>query len=97
MSTTQKIALSLLIPFLFLTAYALYSVGLLEIFAYHLRSPAGWQVFTDLVISLIIVLNYMIPELRSAGKSVWPWIAGTLMCGSIAPLCYLVFARKKAK
>lgn len=97
MTTRQTFSLCLLIPFLALTAYALYSVGYIGIFDYHRHSPAGWQVFADLVIALIIVLMFLIPEAQKAGRNPWPWVVATLFLGSIAPLCYLVVTRKANK
>ncbi|MEM9529858.1 MAG: DUF2834 domain-containing protein [Pseudomonadota bacterium] len=89
MSKRQLLATALLIPFTFLTVYALSQVGYVGIFDYHRHSPAGWQVFTDLVIALILVLTWLVPEARRAGRNPWPWVLGTLFLGSLAPLLYL--------
>lgn len=94
MSRLRLIAIILLIPFLALTLYAVYSVGYIGIFDYHRHSPAGWQVFADLVVALMIVLCYMVPEAKKAGKNPWPWVVATLFLGSIGPLLYLVFGRQ---
>ncbi|GAB5382596.1 MAG: hypothetical protein Alis3KO_32500 [Aliiglaciecola sp.] len=97
MITRQTLSLCLLIPFLALTAYALYTVGYIGIFDYHRHSPAGWQVFADLVIALIIVMMFLIPDAKKAGRNPWPWVIATLFLGSIAPLCYLVLGKKTEK
>ena len=89
----RSIAIVLLVPFLILTTYALWRVGLIGIFEYHLRSPAGWQVFTDLVIALVLLMTWWIPELKRNGKNPRPWIIGTVLTGSIAPLVYLALTR----
>ena len=89
MSKRQLLATALLIPFSLLTLYALSQVGYIGIFDYHRHSPAGWQVFTDLVIALILVLTWLVPEARRAGRNPWPWVLGTVLLGSLAPLLYL--------
>ncbi len=91
--TKRTLALILLVPFTLLTLYALQQVGYVGIFDYHRHSPAGWQVFADLVIALVLVLSWMVPEARKAGQNPWPWVVATLFLGSIGPLLYLVFRR----
>ncbi|MEM7358299.1 MAG: hypothetical protein AAF431_04345 [Pseudomonadota bacterium] len=85
----RTLAIALLIPFLVLTAYAVQQVGYIGIFDYHRHSPAGWQVFVDLVIALVLVLTWLIPQAKKNGRNPWPWVALTLVAGSIGPLLYL--------
>ena len=80
---------ALLVPFTLLTLYALFDVGYVGIFDYHRHSSAGWQVFTDLVIALVLVMIWMVDDARRLGRNPWPWIVGTLFLGSISPLLYL--------
>ncbi len=89
------IAIALLIPFLALTIYAVSQVGYFGIFEYHLHSPAGWQVFADLVIALILVICLLVPHAQKAGRNPWPWIVGTLFLGSISPLLYFALSDSK--
>jgi hypothetical protein len=91
MPSKRTLALVLLVPFSLLTVHALAEVGYVGLFEYQLRSPAGWQVFADLVVALVLVLAWMIPEARRAGRNPWPWVVATGLLGSIAPLVYLVF------
>jgi hypothetical protein len=93
MSHKRTLALLILIPFTLLTVYAIQQVGYIGLLDYHRHSPAGWQVFTDLVIALLLVLSWMVPEARRAGHNPWPWVVVTLFLGSIGPLLYLVFAK----
>ncbi len=88
----RTLAIAMLIPFTLLTLYAVSRVGYIGIFEYHLHSPAGWQVIADLVIALVLVLTWLVPEARKAGRNPWPWVVATLLLGSIGPLLYLVFA-----
>ncbi len=91
----RSLAIFLLVPFVALTVYAVMQVGYWGIFDYHRHSPAGWQVFTDLVIALILVLCWLIPNARNTGRNPWPWVIATLFVGAIGPLCYLAFSPKK--
>jgi len=95
--TKRTLAIIVLIPFTLLTAYAVAQVGYIGIFDYHRHSPAGWQVMADLVIALLLVLSYLVPEARKAGRNPWPWVVLTLFLGSIAPLLYLAFADRTAR
>lgn len=92
MNTRRNLALILLVPLLILTIYAIQQVGYVGIFDYHRHSPAGWQVFTDLVIALVLVFVWMVPEAKRTGRNPWPWVIITLILGSIGPLLYLAFS-----
>ena len=92
---TKTLAWVLLIPFLGLTVYALLEVGYFGIFEYHLHSPAGWQVFTDLVLSLLLILIWLVPHAKAHGRNPWIFVAITLAAGVIGPLLYLATAPSK--
>lgn len=94
MEPLRKFALALLVPFLGLTVYAVYQVGYIGIFDYHRHSPAGWQVFTDLVVALLLILCWLIPDAKKNGLNPIPWVVATLFLGSIGPLLYLAFANR---
>lgn len=89
MISRKALAIILLIPFSVLSIYAVMQVGYIGIFDYHLHSPAGWQVFADLVVALILVLSWMIPNAKKRGRNPVPWVVLTLFLGSIGPLLYL--------
>lgn len=89
MNTRQMAAVAALIPFLLLTLYAIVEVGYAGIFEHFIIGPAGWQIFADLVIALVMVLIWLYRDARQRGRNPWPWIVGTLFTGSIAPLLYL--------
>ncbi len=93
----RKLSLLLLIPFSVLTLYALLDVGYLGIFEYQVHSSAGWQVFADLVVALILVICWLIKDAKTHGRTVWPWIVATLFLGSIAPLLYFAVQPGAAK
>jgi drug/metabolite transporter (DMT)-like permease len=83
------LALILLVPFAALTVWALLNGGIAGILAFH-QSPGGWQVFADLVIALLLLLTFLVPHARQAGRNPWPWVALTLLLGSFGPLSYLL-------
>lgn len=89
----RTLAITLLIPFSMLTLYAVWQVGYIGIFDYHRHSPAGWQVFADLVVALILVLSWLIGDAKRKGRNPWIWVALTLTLGSIGPLLYLATSR----
>jgi drug/metabolite transporter (DMT)-like permease len=93
MKNRRLLAIAILIPFTLLTVYAVAEVGYIGLIDYHRHSPAGWQVFTDLVVALILVLTWLIPEARRTGRNPWPWVAATLFLGSIGPLLYMATDR----
>ena len=84
----RTLSIAILIPFLALTLYALLDVGYIGIFDYHRHSSAGWQVFTDLVIALVLLLLMIAKNAKAKARNIWPWFVGTLFLGSIAPLIY---------
>ncbi len=90
MINKRWMALIILIPFTLLSGYAIAQVGYLGILDYNRYSPAGWQVFTDLVIALVLVLSWLVPEARKNNRNPWPWVLITVLMGSFGPLLYLV-------
>lgn len=95
MGTKKMLLIALLIPFSAVTLYALATVGYLGVVAYHLPSPAGWQVFADLVVALVLVCGWMIVDARKNGRIVLPYLIVTLFLGSFGPLAYLLLAPSK--
>ena len=96
MTPIKWFALALLLPFSMLSAYAVLQVGYIGIFDYHRHSPAGWQVFTDLVIGMLLIIVWMVVDGRSRGRNPWPFVAVTLFLGSFGPLLYLLLAPAEA-
>jgi len=93
MMNLKTIALILLVPFLALTAYAVVDVGYIGIFELLVNSSAGWQVFADLAISLLLVCCWIVVDAKKNGRNPWPYLVATLFVGSIAPLFYLALSK----
>ncbi len=96
MNWKRTFAIAILLPFGALTAYALNDVGYWGLFEYQLASAAGWQVFADLVIALVLFAGWMIADARRNGRNVWPYLVATLFLGSFGPLFYLLMTPNKA-
>ena len=82
--------ITVIVGFSVLSALALLDVGFFGILEPHFRSWGGAQVFTDLVIALLLACIWMLNDARERGLSAWPFIAITLVLGSFGPLLYLV-------
>ena len=80
-----------------LSAVALWQHGYWGIIAPHFQSFGGGQVLADLVIALTLVMVWMWHDAKAAGRNPWPWIAATLVVGSLSPLLYLLTRKPAAK
>ena len=80
-----------------LSAVALWQHGYWGIIAPHFQSFGGGQVLADLVIALTLVMVWMWHDARAAGRNPWPWIAATLVVGSLSPLLYLLTRKPAAE
>jgi hypothetical protein len=79
-----------LVDFLGLTAWSLYHHGYVGLFEAAVATPAGIQVFFDLVIALSLFSVWMWRDAREQGIAAIPYLllVGTL--GSIGALAYLL-------
>ena len=88
------LAIAILIPFTLLTLYAVSRVGYIGIFEYHLHSPAGWQVITDLVIALILVgfgtVMIWAPPADFSGALLVGWMVLALLVYETASTAFLI-------
>ena len=94
MPTLKRLATVLLLPFLGLTAYAMWQDGYIGLFMHQFSRPAGWQVLADLVIALLMMLYFIVPDAKKHNRNVWGWVLFTFVAGSIGPLFY--FATQSA-
>lgn len=93
----KVVAIALLIPFFLLTAYTLYRVGYVGIIDYQRHSPAGWQVFADLVIACILLLMWIIPDAKKRGRNPWGYVIITFVAGSFGPLLYWALGKPSSE
>lgn len=79
-----------------ITAAALWTEGLAGIVAAIGHSYGSLQIFADLVIALSLVMVWMWRDAQGNARSIWPWIAFTLVAGSFGPLLYFLTGKEKA-
>lgn len=89
MTLSKPLAVALLVPFTALTVYALADVGFIGVFEHQLASSGGWQVWVDLVIAIVLLLTWLIPDARRTGRNPWPFVVISLIAGSFGPLLYV--------
>src|SRR5512134_3130922 len=79
------------------TLWVLAQTGLIGFYEQLLATPAGWQVFADIAIALVLVLAWMWRDARANGRRFWPYAIVTLALGSIGPLLYLLLMPSAAR
>lgn len=60
------------------------------------REPWAMQMLIDLTLSLTIVCSLLVVDARRRKRAAWPWLVGTLLLGSVAPLWYLALRKPQA-
>lgn len=84
-----------MIPFILLTAAAVWQHGYLGIFLLQFQNLASTQVLVDLCIALTMVLVWMWSDAKRTRRAFLPWALLTLVAGSFGPLFYLLFSEPK--
>jgi len=79
------------------TFWVLAQTGLVGFYEQLLSNTAGWQVFADIAIALVLVLVWMWRDAADNARRFWPYALLTLTLGSIGPLLYLVLAPATAR
>lgn len=87
---TRTPLILVLAAFSALTLVALWQHGYWGIIEPHFQTFGAAQVLADLVIALSLFLVWMWRDARETGRNPWPWLALTLVAGSIGPLLYLL-------
>ena len=88
----SRVALAL-VAFVAFTAYTLFVVvnhSLFGFIADHQRGGWSLQIFVDLVVAAVCFWVVAVPDARSRGIRVWPYVVLTPFLGSIALLAYFV-------
>ena len=83
----------LVVPFCLYTLYVVWHTGYVGLLETALSTLAGGQVFTDLVVALLMVLCVMAVDARKHQRRFNLWLITTLCLGSIGPLLYFATAR----
>jgi hypothetical protein len=90
MNAKQIILGLVLLDFTGLTAYAVYSYGLVGFFDAVTANVATTCAFADLLIALSLIMVWMWQDARDRGWSPMPYVLLTLGLGSVGPLVYLI-------
>lgn len=97
MNARILILVAVVLGFGALTVAALMETGYLGVFEMHLKSWAGLQVLTDLVIMGLLVCIWMVLDGPRHRLNPWPFVLITLVIGSFGPLFYLIVRELRAK
>ena len=96
--TLKTLALEIvLVAFTGLTLWALSVHGYVGFFEAAASTPAGIQLLVDVVIALTLALLWMHGDARERGLPFAPYLALTLVLGSIGLLSYLVHRELRAR
>lgn len=92
----KPLLVAVLIVFGALTGYTLLHYGgLFAWLAFYTRDPASWQIFADLVITMVLLLVFIKRDAQATGRPFWPWAVFSLAVGSFGPLLYFITAKKR--
>lgn len=86
----------LFINFLCFSTWVMWHAGYIGIWQAGFESPASLQILLDLIICCLLVSAWIIKDAKARGANPYPWIIGTVMTGSIAPLGYLLVREHQA-
>lgn len=85
----------LFIDFVAFSSWVMWQVGYFGIWQAGFESPASIQILMDLVICCLIITSWIKKDAETRGMNPYPWIIGTVLTGSIAPLAYLLVREYK--
>ncbi len=91
MNPAKWVVLCVLVPFVLFSVWCTATGGTFgEVVAAFGGNPWFTQVSLDLYLALSMVSVWIWRDARARGANPIPWIAATLLTGSIAPLTYLL-------
>lgn len=90
MSVKQLLIASIWVEFMAVSAWALFEVGYVDVWAIALRGPGELQVFNDLFVACGLASGWVIADARKRGTSPWPWVLAAVPLGSIPLLTYVL-------
>lgn len=88
--SSRLLVLAVFVPFLLFSLWVGATHGALGFLTLAAREPWGLQVLLDLAISLGFVIVWMVGDARRRGVTVWPFVAATILLGSVGSLTYLL-------
>jgi hypothetical protein len=97
MNARTMIAIAVLVPFSLFSVMVTVEHGYFGFLELALREPWAMQMLLDLTITLVLFGVLAVPDARARGLRIWPWLAASVLVGSIAPLGYLVYRELAAR
>lgn len=94
---TRITATIVLLPFLVFSLWVVATEGFFGFLTVAGREPWALQLLLDLVIMAGFAVRWMVRDARAAGRNPWPFVAATVVVGSIAPLIYVVTGSGKSR
>lgn len=88
--TLSVVALVILVPFLVYSFWVVGEHGYFGFLELAGREPWALQILLDLVLACLIYSVWLVPDARARGIAPWPYLALTLVAGSVGGLAYLV-------
>jgi len=82
------------VPFLVFSLWVASTHGPLGFLDVAGREPWAMQMLLDLAIALFVVTSLVVRDARATGRNPWPWVAATVLVGSIAPMLYALTRRR---
>jgi hypothetical protein len=89
-TTSAAIAAIVLVAFGTFSVWVAAGHGLVGFVGLVGREPWALQMLLDLAIACWIAIGWVIGDARKRGIAAWPFIAATVLAGSIGLLAYLV-------
>ena len=78
------------IAFTTFTAVVLFDFGIIGFMEAAVANGATTQVSLDLILSIVIALSFIRGDARRMGLPYWPYVAATVLTGSIGLLAYVI-------
>ena len=98
MSWKQLALWTLVVDFALFTAWAIYTEGYFAfvplLIGLSTDSLWGAQMTLDFVLALAVAAGFVIADSRRRGITAWPFVALTLVLGSLGPLSYLLHRQR---
>ena len=88
--TIGILALLVLLPFAAFSTWVIAGHGYTGFLTLAAREPWALQMLLDVVLACLIYSVWLVPDARRHGIRAWPYLALTLVAGSIGGLAYLV-------
>lgn len=77
------------------SAWVMWQIGYSGIWLAGVESMGSLQILLDLSVACSLIGIWIYQDAKSRGVNPYPWLVGTLLGGSLAPLLYLIIRAQK--